>query len=84
MCVVLNKSNKNSCFIDFKIKLKRFWTIFNLFSFRISGFPGDMFGDLFGGLFGGGGGPFGMGGFGGSRRGRRRGEDTFHPLRYST
>ena len=43
-----------------------------------------MFGDLFGGLFGmGGGGPFGgMGGMGG-RRGRRRGEDTFHPLRYS-
>ena len=40
-----------------------------------------MFGDLFGGLFGMGGGPFGRGGMGG-RRGRRRGEDTFHPLRY--
>ena len=54
-------------------------------SFVISGgFGADMFGDLFGGLFGmGGGGPFGgMGGMGG-RRGRRRGEDTFHPLRYS-
>ncbi|WAR13341.1 DNJA2-like protein [Mya arenaria] len=40
-----------------------------------------------GGLFGGmGGGPFGFGGMsgmGGARRGRRRGEDTFHPLRVS-
>jgi hypothetical protein len=56
----------------------------------ISGFGGaDLFGDLFGGIFGGmgggmGAGPFGFGGMrgmGGSRRGRRRGEDTYHPLR---
>ncbi|KAK3578457.1 hypothetical protein CHS0354_038543 [Potamilus streckersoni] len=40
----------------------------------------DIFGDLFGGLFGMGGSPFGFGG-GSMRRGRRRGEDTMHPLR---
>jgi DnaJ family protein A protein 2 len=42
-----------------------------------AGFPGDIFGDLFGGLFG-------MSGFSGGRRhSRRKGEDTFHPLRVS-
>ncbi|GFN92322.1 Dnaj subfamily a member, partial [Plakobranchus ocellatus] len=40
---------------------------------------GSMFEDLFGGFFG-----FpGMGGMGGGSRGRRRGEDTLHPLRVS-
>ena len=43
-------------------------------------FP-DIFGDLFGGIFGGGGGPFGFGGGGRSRR-RQRGEDSYHPLKY--
>ncbi|KAL5021318.1 hypothetical protein ScPMuIL_000473 [Solemya velum] len=41
----------------------------------------DMFGGLFGGLFGGMGGPFGFGGGGSMRRGRRKGEDTYHPLK---
>lgn len=48
----------------------------------ISGFPGDIFGDLFGGLFGGAGFGFG-GGHSRSRNRRQRGEDTYHPLRYS-